>query len=251
MAWKDGIRERNYEALTEAIAALLVRRVGRCDSLLDVGCGDGRKTLIWAARLGVPSSGICGVEGYAPFRQRASELFQVEGGDLEVDRLPMADGAFDQVIANQVMEHIKNIFHLMGELCRVTRVGGYLLLSTPNLASAHNRFLLALGRQPTPIKVFCEHVRGFTARSLQELAMASRDFQLVARVGSGFYPLTPGLGRVLASLWPGGSVYTVVLLRRHSEADPGYWSRWASGTEDTRWGRASADGGAISRERAR
>jgi hypothetical protein len=91
-------------------------------------------------------------------------------------------------------------------------------------------------------------VRGFTARSLQELATASGDFQLVARVGSGFYPLTPGPGRILACLWPGGTVYTVVLLRRHAEVDPGYWSRWASGTEDTRWGCASADGGAMSKE---
>lgn len=235
MAWKDTIRERNYEALTEVIAGLLESRVGRCSSLLDVGCGDGRKTVAWAARMGVPPGGIAGVEGYGLFREKASALFRVEDADLEADRLPFSDGAFDLVIANQVMEHIKNIFHLMGELCRVTRPGGHLLLSVPNLASAHNRILLTLGRQPTPIKIFCEHVRGFTSRSLAELALASGDFCQVARSGSGFYPLPPGPGNALASIWPGGAVYAVLLLRRQSEVDPGYWVRWASSTQDTRW----------------
>jgi hypothetical protein len=135
-----------------------------------------------------------------------------------------------------VLEHIKNVFHLMGELCRLTRVGGHLLLSTPNLASFHNRVLLGLGRQPTPIKIFCEHVRGFTARSLEELAVASGDLTAVARAGGGFYPFGPGAGGLLARLWPGGAVYSVLLLRRVREVDPAYWVRWAAGTEDTRWG---------------
>lgn len=235
MAWRDGIRERSYEALTGVIAGLLERRVGQCSSLLDVGCGDGRKTQAWASRLGVPPGSTAGVEGFGPFREKSSSLFRTVDADLEADRLPFSDGAFDLVVANQVLEHIKNVFHLMGELCRVTRAGGHLLLSVPNLASAHNRLLLCLGRQPTPIKVFCEHVRGFTARSLEELAVASGDFRTEALAGSGFYPFPPGPGNALASIWPGGAVYAVLLLKRHREVDPGYWVRWASSTQDTRW----------------
>lgn len=242
MGWKDGIRERNYEALTEVIGDLLARRARPCTSLLDVGCGDGRKTLAWSGRLGLPATAVAGVEGYAPFRERALVSFRTEEADLESDHLPFPDTSFDLVIANQVIEHIKNVFHLMGELCRLTRVGGHLLLSAPNLASFHNRILLGLGRQPTPIKIFCEHVRGFTARSLEELAVASGDLVPVARAGGGFYPFGPRAGRTLAHLWPGGAVYSILLLKREREADPAYWTRWAAGTEDTRWSGTRATG---------
>lgn len=243
MGWKDGIREKNYEALTGRIGELLCRRVSPCASILDVGCGDGRKTLLWAKALGISPANICGVEGYAAFREKAAESFRVECADLESDALPWASETFDLVVANQVLEHIKNIFHLMGELSRVTKVGGHLLLSTPNLASFHNRILLAMGRQPTPIQVFCEHVRGFTAGALEEFALASGDFGREAFAGSGFYPLPPGLGQPLAILWPGGAVYTVLLLKRQKAVDPGYWARWAASTQDTQWLSAPAPSG--------
>ena len=68
----------------------------------------------------------------------------------------------DVVISNQVFEHLKNVWRPMSEIGRVLREGGWLVLSVPNLASLHNRVLLALGRQPTSIRTLGPHVRGYT-----------------------------------------------------------------------------------------
>ena len=235
MGFREEIRDQTYEALTGEISRLLVGRVKGCGSILDVGCGDGRKTAVWAEALGVRLSDVAGIEAVDIFRERAGELFKTVDGDLERENFPFPDGSFDLVIANQVFEHIKNIFHLMGEVCRVTKLGGHVLLSTPNLASAHNRALLLAGRQPTPIKVFCEHVRGFTAPALASLASASGDLEVVSIAGGGFYPLPPGFGNLLARIWARGAVYSIVLLKRRTVGDTRFWSEWAEGRLDTRW----------------
>ncbi len=240
MAFRDKIREETYESLTGVITSFLRKHAGEANNLLDIGCADGGKTLQWAEALGIPREGIHGVEGFEVYREKAASVLTVAGSDIESDSLPYPDEHFDLVIANQVFEHIKNIFHLMSEACRVTRRGGLLLLSTPNLGSLHNRFLLALGRQPTPIKIFCEHVRGYTTAALCELATASGDFTRAAKIGGGFYPLPPGIGNGLASLWPSGAVYTVQLFRRDKVSDPEYWVRWTGEFRDTQWD--SADG---------
>jgi len=235
MPFKDSIRERTYEALTETIRRFLLSRLDGPATMLDIGCGDGAKTRIWADALGISRENLFGVEAAATYRSVAARHFEVRAADIETDPLPFEDGAFGLVVLNQVFEHVKNIFHLMSETCRITAVGGQLLLSVPNLASFHNRMLLLLGRQPTPIKVFCEHVRGYAPGALTELATASGDFEKVAETGGGFYPLPPALGMPLGRLWPGAAVYTIQLFRRSRASDPEYWKRWAGEIIDTRW----------------
>ena len=53
------------------------------------------------------------------------------------------------MIANQILEHTKEVFWIWHEIARVLAPQGQLILGVPNLASAHNRLLLLLGRQPT------------------------------------------------------------------------------------------------------
>src|SRR6058998_2525147 len=57
----------------------------------------------------------------------------------------------------QVFEHLKNVWLPMSEIARVLCAGGHLVFSVPNLASLHNRALLAFGRQPTSIRTFGPH----------------------------------------------------------------------------------------------
>jgi SAM-dependent methyltransferase len=54
--------------------------------------------------------------------------------------LPFADAAFDVVICTEGIEHTLNPAAFVGELCRVARAGGCIVLSTPNLQSAYSRF---------------------------------------------------------------------------------------------------------------
>ena len=56
--------------------------------------------------------------------------------DIERDRLPFPDGNFDEIIFNEVFEHLRiDLLFTMEELQRVLKPGGRLWLSTPNLRS--------------------------------------------------------------------------------------------------------------------
>ena len=48
----------------------------------------------------------------------------------EIDRLPFDDGAFDCVVCSDVLEHLDNFHHILGELIRVTKK--HIILSLPN-----------------------------------------------------------------------------------------------------------------------
>jgi SAM-dependent methyltransferase len=60
-------------------------------------------------------------------------------------RLPFDDETFDGVVCLEGIEHVLNPFHLLGELTRVCRVGGRMLISTPNIMCMYSRlqFLLS------------------------------------------------------------------------------------------------------------
>jgi SAM-dependent methyltransferase len=60
---------------------------------------------------------------------------------------------FDIVIASEVFEHMVNPSHLIKVGYDILKPGGYLLVTTPNLAWIRNRFFLLSGRSPNfPIK---------------------------------------------------------------------------------------------------
>lgn len=73
------------------------------------------------------------------------------------DKIPCADGAFDCVVSIEVIEHLANHARFIREALRVTRSGGTVIVSTPNVLSASGRlhFLLygltdATKRPPDP-----------------------------------------------------------------------------------------------------
>ncbi len=59
--------------------------------------------------------------------------------DLEREPLPYPDGAFDLVTCSEVVEHLENYRALLREAHRVTKPGGLLVLTTPNVLNAQSR----------------------------------------------------------------------------------------------------------------
>ncbi|HEX3208350.1 MAG TPA: class I SAM-dependent methyltransferase [Geminicoccaceae bacterium] len=172
--------------------------------VLDLGAGNGVDLL--AARAVQPGCALHAVEVHRPnVELLLRQGIEVIGLDLERDSLTFDDGTIDLIIANQVLEHTKEVFWIWHEIARVLRIGGQVILGVPNLASAHNRLLLLLGRQPSVIKTASAHVRGFTRSDVCDFLERAypRGFALRDWAGANFYPLPPVLARPMARVLPG------------------------------------------------
>jgi SAM-dependent methyltransferase len=100
--------------------------------------------------------------------------------DLEREAAPYADDSFDGAILMEVLEHFKvDPMFALSELNRILKPGGFLLLTTPNLASwvsLHNLinhetpYIYGLfERQPNPDR----HNREYTVHEVGKLAKAA------------------------------------------------------------------------------
>jgi SAM-dependent methyltransferase len=65
------------------------------------------------------------------------------GGDMEA-RFPFEDGRFDVVVSVEGIEHVSDRQGALNEYRRVTRKGGRLILTTPNMLSLRARLSYAL-----------------------------------------------------------------------------------------------------------
>jgi len=57
---------------------------------------------------------------------------------VDIETIPFEDGAFDLVIANHVLEHVKDDGRAVAEISRVLRPGGTAILQTPYSQVLHN-----------------------------------------------------------------------------------------------------------------
>lgn len=187
----------------EAVADLM-RTVGSAATVLDIAAGggfdlDNARAIFPAARLAAFDFDPGAV---ARLRARQIDACRL---DLEREPFPQADGSVDVIIANQILEHTKDLFWIFDQMARVLAPRGHLIIGVPNLASLHNRLLLAVGRQPTPIRSASAHVRGFTRADLLDFVESCfpGGLKLLAWKGSNFYPFPAPLARPLAALLPG------------------------------------------------
>ena len=87
-------------------------------------------------------------------RNGARYPFHVDRFDIE-GPFPFEDECFDVVIFTEVLEHLsRDPLQTMSEINRITRTGGYLLLSTPNCASARSVLRILRGGNPNIYPVY-------------------------------------------------------------------------------------------------
>lgn len=171
-----------------------------------------------------------GVEIFAQQAQAArARGVAVAQLDLERDAFPWESAYFEVAIANQVFEHLKNVCLPLAEIWRTLRPGGWFIASVPNLASLHNRVLLALGIQPTSIRALGPHVRGYTHREIQALVRLGGAFEIERSMGVGFYPIPARWSALMCVLWPAASHTTVVVSRKSGAVAAAPWLAWLEG----------------------
>ena len=116
----------NFTGYMEVVARHFA---GRSQGLriLDIPAGNG---LLADALRGHGHTVVCGDIN----RERADYAYL----DMSAP-LPLRDGEFDAVVCLEGLEHLVNPVQLIAELARVTRAGGEIVVSTPNVLSLYSR----------------------------------------------------------------------------------------------------------------
>ena len=118
---------RADEAVHVLVAGILQSRAAG-GLLVDVGCGRGD---LWRLAKG-RFAGCVGLDAVKYDGLPEDVAFQRT--DLDA-RLPLADACADAVAAVEVIEHLENPRAFCRELARITRPGGWIVITTPNQTS--------------------------------------------------------------------------------------------------------------------
>lgn len=114
-----------WSLLVRALEAVAPQAHGK---LLDVGCGDKQFERIFRPHV----DEYLGIEHEATFSATAANLASSRPDYVyDGNRLPFEDASFDTVLSIQVLEHTPHPRQLMGEMARVLKKDGTLILAAP------------------------------------------------------------------------------------------------------------------------
>jgi ubiquinone/menaquinone biosynthesis C-methylase UbiE len=182
---------------------------------LDLGCGAGADLGIIKANH--PQAQCYGVD-FGDWNATALKQAGIQpvAVNIEAEPLPFGPETMDLVIANQVLEHTKEVFWINHEIFRVLKVGGFLYLGVPNVLSLHNRILGLFGVHPTSSKLISAHVRPFSKGDtlLFYREIGGHFTELSGFWGSQFYPFPRSIARPLAQLFPSAAFSIFFLIKK-------------------------------------
>jgi len=104
-------------------------------------------------------------------------VFRYQLFNLELDPFPYPAGSFDVVLCCEILEHLaRDPSAMLGEIHRVLRDGGRLVLTTPNAKRLHNVYLALRGHNfygpYSAFGVYGRHNREYTKWELHEILQA-------------------------------------------------------------------------------
>ena len=192
------VNEQYGRHLIEAFACKI-----SADIVCDLGVGLGYD--LEAFKKVRPNIKMFGVDFTEKFKKElTSKNISLQVKNIEQDELDFPDEGVDVFLANQVLEHIKEIFWLNDQVAKKLKIGGYFIIGLPNISSLHNRILFLGGKQPTQMKTYSAHVRGFSHREIINFfdTVFPGGYELIAKKGAQFYPFPKIFSRGLCFLFP-------------------------------------------------
>ncbi|MEX0962461.1 MAG: methyltransferase domain-containing protein [Pseudohongiellaceae bacterium] len=119
-----------------------------------------------------------------PENRTGGDTWKIEVADIEKG-MPYADGCFDIVVAEQILEHLRNPRFAISEMTRITRPGGYLVIDVPiflpPVAGLRNAYIRHL---PRLFKFSGSgHLQTFSRHSIEQYLLAEADLEIVHTEG--------------------------------------------------------------------
>lgn len=157
----ESTRQRFCSVRDKALALLAARGCRGALRVIDVGCGAGTQSVLWAEM----GHSVCGLDVSAPLigvaRRRAAELglpIRYEVGTATA--LPLGGESVDVCLLPELLEHVADWEGCLKDAIRVLAPGGLLYLSTTNwLCPAQQEFSLPLySWYPPMLKRYCERL---------------------------------------------------------------------------------------------
>ncbi|MDD5284862.1 MAG: class I SAM-dependent methyltransferase [Desulfuromonadaceae bacterium] len=134
------IRSASHPLTNQKIFDLILQEDIGSKRILDIGAGRGymaRKLGGYLAGKGLDPRDVLVACDLFP------EFFEYEGVECikvnAIDRLPFDNNSFDIVYAIEVVEHLQNPYAFIGEIFRIVKPGGSILLSMPNILNISSR----------------------------------------------------------------------------------------------------------------
>ena len=112
---------------------LVIRHAPPNSKILDLGCGNGISTRL----LNEADFDVVGTDISSLFLKEAREWVnpKLQYHVCDVVELPFESESFDVICSNELIEHLPDVETALTEMIRVTRKGGRIVLSGPNLCS--------------------------------------------------------------------------------------------------------------------
>lgn len=115
-----------------------------------------------------------GVEEVSNIKYNEKHIFPFKHFNIETDDFPYPSGFFDVVLFTEIIEHlIIDPVWVLSEINRILKIGGVIILTTPNVARAENVKKLQQGEniydQYSGYGVYGRHNREYTVQELKLL----------------------------------------------------------------------------------
>ncbi len=199
------------EAIYRTVAAMLTARHA-AGTMADIGCGSGN---LWRH---VASSFTRCIGVDAVRYDGLPEAVEFVAADLDRLPLPLPDRAVEVAAAVEVVEHLENPRALCRELVRITKPGGWVVVTTPNQLSLLSLLTLIAKRRFAAFQdaSYPAHLTALLEVDLRRIAVETGlEAVTVAYTGEG---RVPGTARhypaVVSARFPRGLSDNVVLIGR-------------------------------------
>ena len=145
------------------------------DTVLDIGCGEGRHSIGLYVDREVNAIGIdLSMEDMKTAKNRIKDFSISETntsscafGAGDIKSLPFEDNVYDAVICSEVLEHLESLDDAVSEIVRVLKPGGVLAVSVPRFIPELICWKLSSEYSKTP----GGHVRIFRQKNLKKLIL--------------------------------------------------------------------------------